>query len=399
MTLRYVFSGESHGPQATAILLGLPAGLRVLEADINRDLARRQAGYGRGERQQIERDRGLIKSGVRHGLTLGSPLTIVIENRDWPNWTEVMSPAPVEDTRARIITRPRPGHADLPGVLKWRHADSRNVLERASARNTTALVAAGAVARQLLEEFGIALFSHVVALGGIRADASGCTLAQRRENAEASPLRLGDRAREEEIKLAIDRAKAAGDTLGGVFEVVVTGVPAGLGTCYETPLRLDGRLGQALMSIPAIKGCEIGIGFGAAERPGSQVHDAIYFNRQSGADFLEGHGPTGGFYRKTNNAGGIEGGITNGEPIVCRAVMKPIPTLCQPLPSVDFETKEPFQAQHERSDVCAVPAASIVATAAVALVLAEVFLEKFGGDHLEDVRAAHDSYVAYLNSR
>jgi chorismate synthase len=399
MALRYVISGESHGPQATAVILGLPVGLAILEEDINRDLARRQQGYGRGDRQKIERDVGLIKSGVRFGRTLGSPLTIVIENRDWPNWTDVMSVAPREETGARAITRPRPGHADLAGVLKWRHADSRNVLERASARNTTALVATGAVAKRLLAEFNIAVFAHVVMIGGIGVDVSGKSLSEIREAAEASAVRVADPARETEIIAAIDRAKEAGDTLGGVFEVIVTGVPVGLGTCLEIPLRLDGRLGQALMSIPAIKGCEIGIGFEAARRPGSRVHDPIYFDREHPERYREGHGPTGGFYRTTNNAGGLEGGITNGEPIVCRAVMKPIPTLCQPLPSVDFETKEPFQAQHERSDVCAVPAASVVAEAAVAFVIAEVFLEKFGGDTMDDVRAAYDGYLQYLNSR
>jgi len=402
MALHYVTAGESHGPQLTAIVTGLPAGLPLTEDDIARDLARRQVGYGRGGRMAIERDRGRICSGVRSGLTLGSPLTIVIENRDWPNWQEVMSAAPAADdaeSKARAVTRPRPGHADLPGVLKWRQHDARNILERASARETAARVAAAAVARQLLAEFGIEVFSHVISIGDATADRSGLTWAAIREAAESSPFRVGNRAYEEAMKAAVDRAAAEGDTLGGIFEVVAAGVPVGLGSCMESAARLDGQLAGAVMSIQAIKGVEIGLGFEAAHRPGSRVHDAIYFDREHPERYLEGHGPTGGFYRTTNDAGGLEGGIANGEPIIVRAAMKPIATLRRPLPSVDFESKEAYQAAHERSDVCAVPAAAVVGEAAVAFVLARAFLEKFSGDHLDDVRAAYDGYVRYLNSR
>lgn len=399
MPFDYMTAGESHGPQSTVIITGLPAGLPLLAEDINRDLARRQVGYGRGDRQKIERDRARISSGVRFGKTLASPVTLVIENRDWSNWTKVMSAAPEDETDERVLTRPRPGHADLPGVLKWRQDDSRNVLERASARATAAQVAVGAVAKRLLGEFGMEVFAHVVNLGGIAGDCSGLTWAQVREAAEASPVRAGDRSREDEMKAVIDQARAKGDTVGGVFEVVVTGVPVGLGSCMDSRKRLDGLLAWALMAVNAIKGVEIGLGFEVARRPGSQVHDSIYFDRESAEHYLEGHGPTGGFYRKTNNAGGTEGGITNGEPIVIRAAMKPIPTLVQPLPSVDFKTKEPFEAAHERSDTCAVPAAAVVGEAAVAITMAQAFLEKFSGDHLDEIRHAYDGYVRYLNER
>jgi chorismate synthase len=404
MALHYVTTGESHGPQLTAIITGLPAGLPLTEDDVARDLARRQVGYGRGGRMAIERDRGAIRSGVRFGLTLGSPLTIVIENRDWPNWQEVMSAAPPSDAnaealRARAVTRPRPGHADLPGVLKWHQHDARNVLERASARETAARVAAGAAARRLLAEFGVAVFSHVISIGEVTADRSGLTWAVIREAAESSPLRVCNRSFDDAMKAAIDRAAAEGDTLGGIFEVVATGVPVGLGSCMESAARLDGRLAGAVMNIQAIKGVEIGLGFEAARRPGSYVHDAIYFDRERADRYLEGHGPTGGFYRTTNDAGGLEGGITNGEPVIVRAAMKPIATLRRPLPSVDFESKEAYEAAHERSDVCAVPAAAVVGEAAVAFVLAQAFLDKFGGDHLDDVCAAYDAYLRYLNAR
>jgi chorismate synthase len=407
MALRYVTAGESHGPQLTAIITGLPAGLALAEDDITRDLARRQVGYGRGGRMAIEQDRAQIRSGVRFGRTLASPLTIVIENRDWANWQEAMSVRADDESKARAVTRPRPGHADLAGVLKWHQHDARNVLERASARETAARVAAGAVARRLLAEFGIEVFSHVVQIGEIKADCSGLTWAAIREAAESSPLRVGNRSAESEMRERLDRAAAEGDTLGGVFEVVATGVPVGLGSCMESAERLDGRLAGAVMSIQAVKGVEIGLGFEAARLPGSRVHDPICFARAeskttgeaAGAPYLEGHGPTGGFFRPTNNAGGLEGGITNGEPIIIRAAMKPIPTLRRPLPSVDFESKEPYEAAHERSDVCAVPAAGVVGEAAVAFVLAQAFLEKFGGDHLDEVRVAFEAYVKYLGAR
>jgi chorismate synthase len=415
MALQYVTAGESHGPQLTAIITGLPAGLPLTEDDINRDLARRQVGYGRGGRMAIEHDQGVFRSGVRFGRTLGSPLTIIIENRDWANWQEVMSaaaPADDSESKARAVTRPRPGHADLPGVLKWRQHDARNILERASARETAARVAAGAVTRRLLAEFGIEVFSHVISIGEVTADRSGLSWAAIREAAESSPFRVCNRSCEDAMKEIVEQATAAGDTLGGIFEIVAIGVPLGLGSCMESGARLDGQLAGAVMSIQAIKGVEIGLGFEAARRPGSYVHDAIYFDREradrseasntgeaAGAPYLEGHGPAGGFYRTTNDAGGLEGGITNGEPLIVRAAMKPIATLRQPLPSVDFESKEPFEAAHERSDVCAVPAAAVVGEAAVAFVLAQAFLQKFGGDHLDDLRAAYQAYLNYLNAR
>jgi len=412
MTLQYVTAGESHGPQLTAIVTGLPAGLSLTEEDINRDLARRQVGYGRGERMAIEHDRASFRSGVRFGQTLGSPLTIVIENRDWPSWQKVMSVAALDDdseSKERAITRPRPGHADLAGVLKWHQGDARNVLERASARETAARVAVGAVARRFLSEFGIEVFSHVVSVGSVTVDCSGLTWAAIREAAESSPFRVGNRACEGEMIECVDRADAEGDTLGGIFEVVATGVPVGLGSCMESHARLDGQLAGAVMGIQAIKGVEIGLGFEAARRPGSRVHDPIYFDREATEEHrqdghatgrhLEGHGPTGGFYRTSNNAGGLEGGMTNGEPIVLRAAMKPIATLRQPLPSVDFKSKQAYEAAHERSDVCAVPAAAVVGEAAVAFVLAQAFLQKFGGDHLDETRMAYKAYLDYLNAR
>jgi len=402
MALHYVTAGESHGPELTAVITGLPAGLALTEAEINHDLARRQVGYGRGKRMTIEHDKAHLRSGVRFGQTLASPLTIVIENRDWPNWRDVMSPAPQAESaeaKSRAITRPRPGHADLPGVLKWHQHDARNVLERASARETAARVAVGAVARRFLAEFGIEVFSHVVGLGRIAIDCSTRSWSAIREAAEASPFRVGDRSRETELKEMVDRAAEEGDTVGGLFEVVATGVPLGLGSCMESAARLDGRLAGAVMNIQAIKGVELGLGFEAARLPGSRVQDPIEFDREHTERYLEGHGLTGGFFRPTNNAGGLEGGITNGEPIIVRAAMKPIATLRRPLPSVDFESKEPYEAARERSDVCAVPAAAVVGEAAVLFVLAQAFLERFSGDHLDDVRTAFDAYVAYLNQR
>ncbi|MCX8038324.1 MAG: chorismate synthase [Candidatus Sumerlaeia bacterium] len=402
MALQYVTAGETHGPQLTAIITGLPAGLALTADDINRDLVRRQAGYGRGKRMAIEHDRVRFQSGLRFGRTLGSPLTMVIENHDWPNWQAIMAlegRGETDAARARAITRPRPGHADLPGVLKWHQHDARNVLERASARETAARVAVGAVARRFLAGFGIRVFSHVVHLGGISIDCAGLTYAVIAEAADASPFRIGNRDCEDMLKARVDRAAEEGDTLGGIFEVVATGLPAGLGSCMESTGRLDGRLAGAVMSIQGIKGVEIGLGFEGARLPGSRVHDPIFFDREREDRYLEGHGFTGGYFRTSNNAGGLEGGMTNGEPVVIRAAMKPIATLGRPLPSVDFETKEPFHAAHERSDVCAVPAAAVVGEAVVVFVLAQAFLEKFGGDHMEEVSAAFEHYLQYLNTR
>jgi len=385
INLRFLTAGESHGPLLTAIIEGLPAGLPVSEEYINTQLARRQGGYGRGERMKIERDRVKILSGVRAGFTLGSPVTLQVENRDWQNWRHIMGTGPDADINARKVTRPRPGHADLAGAIKYGHRDFRNILERSSARETAIRVAVGTVARKFLEEIGINLLGAVVSIGGIHAkwpEVEGDSL---KDILEKSPLLCPDPQREELMKNEIDRARKAGDTLGGVFEIRAYGVPVGLGSHVHWDRKLDGRLAGALMSIQAIKGVEVGAGFESAALPGSRVHDGIY------------HTPEKGFYRKSNGAGGIEGGISNGEPLVVRAAMKPIPTLYKPLDSVDLETKEPFEASVERSDVCAVPAACVVGEAVVAQTLATACLEKFGGDHLEEIKdriEKHRKYVA-----
>ncbi|MFH0792713.1 MAG: chorismate synthase [bacterium] len=393
--LRYMTAGESHGPCLTSILSGMPAGLSVDEAEINEDLRRRQGGYGRGGRMSIEKDAVRFTSGIRHGKTLGSPITMVIENRDWKNWEQIMSARAEDATDQRAITRPRPGHADLPGVLKFDQKDARNVLERASARETASRVAIGAICKQLLAEFGVEVFSHVVALGGIRANLEGFTYAQIHELAERSETRCADpKATKQQIAL-IDQMKKEGDTLGGVLEIVATNLPAGLGTCMNWDEKLDGRLAQALMSIQAIKGVEIGLGFEGTNRPGSKVHDEIFYSKNP-KDALNGHGPSAGFYRVTNGAGGLEGSMTNGEPLVVRMAMKPISTLMRSIQSVDFVSKEAFDAAKERSDVCSVPAAGVVGEAAVAFVLAQAWLEKFGGDSLSEVRRNHEAYCKYL---
>lgn len=397
--LHYITSGESHGPQLTAILSGLPANLPIRLDEVNRELRRRQGGYGRGGRMKIEADTARLVSGVRHGLTMGSPITIVIENRDWRNWTEIMSPEPVADltaTRKRAITRPRPGHADLPGVQKFDQADARNILERASARATATQVAVGALCKALLAEFGIQILSHVVELGGIQADVSGLALGEIAERAEASELRVADAGVEDAMRALIDDCKAKGDTAGGIFEVIATGLPAGLGNVMNWDEKLDAKIGQVMMGMQAIKGVEIGLGFESARKRGSQVHDAIHFSRDPAA-MPEGHGPSGGFFRQTNRAGGLEGGMSNGEPLVVRAAMKPIATLMQPIGSVDFVTKKDFDSSKERSDVCAVPAAAVVGEALVAYAVAWAFMEKFGGDSRAEVRRNFEGYIATLN--
>ena len=391
--LRYLTAGESHGPQLTAILEGLPAGLRIAEEAINRELARRQCGYGRGGRMQIERDTAEILSGVRWGETIGSPVTLAVKNRDWVNWKEKMSPYEIHrDDRIRV-TRSRPGHADLPGAMKYDQHDVRNILERSSARETAMRVAVGAVARQFLAEFDITLSGFVVELGGIRAERPDYPLTRLQEIAAESELFTYDPTADIRMKQLIDKTKESGDTVGGVIEVNVTGVPVGLGSHVHWDRKLDARLAMALMSIQAIKGVEMGLGFESARRPGSQVHDEIYFDSARIVD-----GEKSGFYRKSNNSGGIEGGITNGEDIVVRAAMKPIPTLYKPLRSVDIVTKEPFEATVERSDVCAVSAAAVVAEAVVAFELANAFLEKFGGDSMAEVRRNYQSYLDYLKA-
>ncbi|SFA40937.1 chorismate synthase [Anoxybacillus pushchinoensis] len=373
--MRYLTAGESHGPQLTTIIEGVPAGLTLLAEHINEDLARRQKGYGRGRRMQIEKDEVKILSGVRHGKTLGSPITLVVENRDWKHWINIMGVEPLSDETEEVkrkVTRPRPGHADLNGAIKYGHRDMRNVLERSSARETTVRVAAGAVAKRILSELGIRVASHVVEIGGIKAEHTAYTsLEQLQQVTEQSPVRCFDAEAEKKMMAAIDEAKEKGDSIGGVVEVIVEGVPAGVGSYVHYDRKLDAKIAAAVVSINAFKGVEFGIGFEAARRFGSDVHDEIVWS------------PETGYTRKTNRLGGFEGGMTTGMPIVVRGVMKPIPTLYKPLMSVDIETKEPFAASIERSDSCAVPAASVVAEAVVAWEIANAIVEQFGQDRLD----------------
>ena len=376
--MRFLTAGESHGPALLAIVEGLPAGLPLVEEDLLPWLSRRQGGYGRGRRMQIESDRARILAGVRAGRTTGAPLALLIENRDHANWREVMDPAPGGEPRKRALTAPRPGHADLAGGMKYGHKDLRDVLERASARETAARVAVGAVAARLLAELGVESASYVIELGGIRAKRP--FYWEEKERVYQSPLYTPDPEAEAQMIAAIDRAKAAGDTLGGVVEVRVRGLVPGLGSHVHYDRKLDGRLAQAVMSVPAIKGVEIGLGFEAARRPGSEVHDPIYWEKGRG------------FFRKTNRAGGLEGGLTTGEELVVRAAMKPIATLMRPLPTVDVVTKETADAARERSDVTAVPAAGVVVEAMVLITLAQAYLEKFGGDTLSELKERVAAY-------
>ena len=394
-TFRFATAGESHGPALAAVVEGVPAGLPLTAHDVDLELRRRQGGYGRGGRMRIERDRVELLGGVRHGRTLGSPLLLLVRNRDWENWTAAMSPAPVEgeadDEAMRRVFHPRPGHADLVGALKYGFTDARDVLERASARETAMRVAAGAVARRLLAELGVTLGSHVVSLGGIEARVPDPLPDDLDAAADPSPVRCLDPEAEGAMIDAIDAAKRAGDTLGGIVEVVAQGVPAGLGSHVSWDRKLDGRLAAALMSIHAIKGVEVGLGFEAARRPGSRVHDAITLDPAAERG--------GGFGRVRNHAGGLEGGITTGQPLVVRAAMKPISTLMTPLGTVDLRTGAAAEAVRERSDVCAVPAAGVVAEAMVAIVLADAVLEKFGGDSLEETRRNLDGYLEAIRRR
>lgn len=390
---RYLTAGESHGPQLTAIVEGLPAGIPLSRESINAELARRQCGYGRGGRMLIEKDQVDILSGVRWGETLGSPVTLCVKNRDWVNWQDKMSPNAEHRDETISVTRARPGHADLSGALKYHHSDVRNILERSSARETAVRVAVGAVAKVLLGQFGINVGGYVVELGGIVAAKPAQSASELIALASKSELFTYDASAEAEMKNLIDGMKTSGDTIGGVVEVLVTGAPVGLGSHVQWDRKLDARLAMALMSIQAIKGVEVGLGFDAARTPGSRVHDEIFHDSSR----LSGPAMTG-FFRKTNNAGGIEGGMTNGEDIVLRAAMKPIPTLYKPLRSVDIVTKEPFEATVERSDVCAVPAALVVAEAVVAIEIATAFMEKFGGDSLEELRRNYDGYRNYLKT-
>ncbi|MBS4022194.1 MAG: chorismate synthase [Dethiobacter sp.] len=384
--MRYLTAGESHGPSLTAIIEGLPANLQLDMQQVNFELSRRQQGYGRGGRMRIETDRAQITSGLRFGRALGSPLAISIENRDFANWQDRMSPEGERPPELARVTRPRPGHADLAASLKYDLHDIRDVLERASARETAARTAVGAVARQLLGVFGVTVFSHVLSIGSVSASLTG-ELSQLREAAGKSPVRCADPAAAAEMMKAIDHAREEGDSLGGVFEIIATGVPAGLGSHVHWDRKLDGRLAAALMSIQAIKGVEVGGGFALAVLPGSLVHDEISYESEKG------------YFRLSNRAGGIEGGITNGEPLVVRAAMKPIPTLYKPLQSIDMDGHAPFTAMVERSDTCAVPAASVVAEAVIAWEIACSFREKFGGDSLAEMQSNYNSYLKMMTDR
>lgn len=384
--LRFLTSGESHGKALITIIEGVPAGLYLDEIYIANQLKRRQAGYGRSQRMSIEHDAAEIISGVRHGFTIGSPVSLYIKNREWENWQRSMSAAFV-DGKIERVTHPRPGHADLAGVLKYNFNDIRPVLERASARETASRVAAGAVARKLLEEFNIEIRSHTLAIGGVYAAESSISDWDR---VEKSPLRIADHEVEIKMMELIDRVKTAGDTVGGIFEVVVTGLPPGLGSYTHWDRRLDGRIAAAVMSINAVKGVEIGDGFKLAGLKGSEAQDAI---------IPAGEGSQFGWKRSTNHCGGIEGGMSNGEPVLIRAAIKPVPTLGSPLPSIDLDTGEEVKAHFERSDICVVPSGGVIAESMLALVLVDAFLEKFGGDHIEELRRNYDSYIQSLKSR
>lgn len=390
--LRFLTAGESHGKALCGIIEGIPANLALSSGDIDAQLLRRQTGFGRGGRMKIESDHAEIISGVRWGRTLGSPVALLIGNRDHENWREGMSVEAGARGSIPPVTRPRPGHADLAGSVKYHQHDTRNILERSSARETAMRVALGSIARRFLAEFGIGFGSLVKKIGTEAADfdtlASGpAELAGLFRKAEESPVRCPEPSAADRMKALIEWAMKEGNSLGGVFEVFATGLPQGLGSHVQWDRRLDGRIAAALMSVQAIKAVEIGGGFNMAGRPGSEVMDEILY---SGAEAGKG------FYRKTNNAGGIEGGMTNGMPVICRAAMKPIPTLKKPLRSIDLVTKEEFEAAYERSDVCAVPAAAVVAEAMLALVLADAFIEKFGGDSMEETERNYRAYLRYV---
>ncbi|AJY73849.1 chorismate synthase [Paenibacillus beijingensis] len=383
MSLRFLTAGETHGPQLTAIIEGLPSNLQLDFEELNFQLHRRQLGHGRGRRMQIEKDTADIVGGVRHGRTTGAPVALVVTNNDWKHWMTVMNIQPIEggDEAKRRVNRPRPGHADLNGGLKYNLKDLRNVLERSSARETAARVAVGAVARQLLAAFGIKVAGQVIRIGEIEAPPNNLSVDELISATEQSPVRVVDKETEAKMTAHIDQIKAEGDSIGGIVECIIEGVPVGLGSHVQWDRKLDARIAGAVVSINAFKGCEIGIGFGAGGLRGSQVHDEILYTEERG------------FHRASNRAGGFEGGMTTGERIVVRGVMKPIPTLYKPLRSVDIDTKKPFTAQVERSDSCAVPAASVVMEHVVAWEVARAFLEKFGGDSIEEIRANLDHYL------
>ena len=385
--MRYLTAGESHGPRLTAIIEGVPAGLPLTAEDINKDLKRRQGGYGRGSRMQIETDRVEITAGVRHGKTTGAPITLNVTNKDHQKWLDIMAVEDIEEKlkSKRRIKHPRPGHADLVGGMKYRFSDLRNSLERSSARETTMRVAVGAVAKRILEELDIEIANHVVVFGGKEIDVpDGLTIAQIRDRAAASEVSIVNQEREEEIKAYIDQVKRDGDTIGGVVETIVGGVPAGLGSYVQWDRKLDAKLAQAVVSINAFKGAEFGLGFKTGYLQGSQVMDEILWTEEDG------------YTRRTNHLGGFEGGMTNGQPLIIRGVMKPIPTLYKPLMSVDIDTHEPYKATVERSDPTALPAAGVVMESVVATVIANEMLEKFSSDNLEELKAAvanHRDYV------
>jgi len=408
-SLRFLTAGESHGRSLIGIIEGIPAGLTLIENDIDKDLRRRQGGYGRGGRMKIESDHAEMLSGVRWGRTIGSPIALVMENKDFENWREGMSPYSENEGSVAPVLKPRPGHADLSGAIKYNHLDIRNVLERSSARETAMRVGLGAIARKFLSEFNIIVGSYVIQIGMVKISGAKAGVQGSKEKllslfrkAENSPVRCPDEEASKKMVRLVDRATKEGNSLGGVFEVFATGAPVGLGSHIQWDKRLGGRLARALMSIQAIKGVEIGLGFGMSGSSGSEVMDEIFYDPRppvarggSGRSNISG-GVAAGFYRKTNNAGGIEGGMTNGMPVVLRAAMKPIPTLRRPLRSVNVTTKKAVEAAYERSDICAVPAAGVIGEAMVALTVADVFLQKFGGDSMKEVKRNYNSYMQHV---
>jgi chorismate synthase len=386
MPIRFLTAGESHGRAIACIVEGIPANLEISSDYINKELERRQRGYGRGGRMLIEKDQVQILSGVRFGKTLGSPIAMLISNRDWENWSEKMAVEGERPSNVPPFTRPRPGHADLVGGIKYNQRDLRNILERASARETTARTAVGAVCKRFLEELGIKIGSYVVSIGACAPTIEEQDLIRKHQLAEQSLVRFPDPSKDEEFIKVIDKAREMGESLGGVFEVFAVGVPPGLGSHIQWDKRIDGRIAQAILSIHAIKGVEFGMGFEAGRRFGSEVHDEIGWSEEKG------------YFRYSNNLGGTEGGITNGMPLLVRAVMKPIPTLTKPLRSVDIETKKEVKAGKERSDVVAVPAASVVAEAMLAIVIADALLEKLGGDFMEEIKRRYEAYLRHVES-
>ncbi|ERJ11654.1 chorismate synthase [Haloplasma contractile] len=389
----YLTAGESHGEMLTAIIKSVPSGLKIDQTMINVELKRRQSGYGRGGRMAIEKDRVKITSGIRHGITLGGPIALLIENKDWKNWSKTMS-VNEEDASFidRVLTNPRPGHADLVGGIKYNTYDLRNILERSSARETAIRTAVGAISKQFLSEFNVEVYSHVVGIGRIKSKKwyelpEIDQTSEYFKKVEKSSLRCGDSKKETEMKYLIDTSRRNGDTVGGIIELIITGLPIGLGSFVQWDEKLDGDLAKALMSIQAVKGVEIGLGFEATELPGSKVHDEILFNK---------HNEEASFHRSSNHSGGLEGGMTTGEPLIIRVAMKPIPTLMKPLRTVDVVTKENKTASKERSDSCAVPACSIITEAVASITIAEAFSKKFGGDSIAEMKQNYRSYSEFV---